>query len=97
MPLEYVRRIRLINSWLYEEIQYRSELKESLTQLKEHLEWIEIQLDKDLFIISNFLQKSLEQQVKLDKDIYNIELDIEYTTSRIKYYKKISKITSTLG
>lgn len=95
MPLEYIRRIRLRQSWLDNEINHRRELKEILKYHKGSLAWLKIIIAKsnNWMIISDMLK----EQDLLIREIKNIELDITYSTSRLKYYIKICKITSTLG
>ena len=69
--LEYIRRVRKKQSWLYEEINYRNQLRRGRKQLKERLIWI----DKTL--------EQLELKYSLDYDL-DIELLNEKYTRIIK-------------
>ena len=74
--LEYIKRVREKQSWLYEEINYRNQLKRGRRQLKERLIWI----DKTL--------EQLELKDSLDYDL-EIELFIEVKDRIINEVKNL--------
>ena len=99
--LEYIQRVREKQSWLYEEITYRNQLRKGREQLKERLIWInktikqlelkdslEYDLDMKLFI---------DEKDKIINKIDNLEFNTRYSTIRINYYREICSITTTLG
>ena len=99
--LEYIQRVSEKQSWLYEEINYRNQLRKGREQLKERLIWInktikqlelkdslEYDLDMKLFI---------DEKDRIINEIDNLEFNIKYSTIRINYYIEICSITTTLG
>ena len=99
--LEYINRVREKQSQLYEEINYRNQLRNGRGQLKERLisinkiikqlelkDSLEYDLDIELFI---------EEKDRIINEIDNLEFNVRYSTIRINYYKEIYSITTTLG
>src|SRR5690348_11959725 len=96
--LEYIRRIKLKNKWLWDEKQYTLELKTHVENLRKHLEQIEdiTQETNRIGIIHN--PEIIEQyKTHITQEIATSKRLIEYSKNRIKYYQKIAKIRTNIG
>ena len=96
--LEYIQRVREKQSWLYEEINYRNQLRKGREQLKERLIWInktikQLEL-KDSLEYDLDIVLYIDEKDRIINEIDNLEFNIRYS---INYYKEICSITTTLG
>ena len=99
--LEYIQRVREKQSWLYEEINYRNQLRKGREQLKERLIWInkiikQLEL-KDCLAYNLDIEIFIDEKDKIINQIDNLKFNIRYSTIRIIYYKELCSITTTLG
>ena len=99
--LEYIRKTRENQDNLNKEINYRSQIRKIMKNLKEKLIWIEKtleNLDKSTCdSLYNFKNSLREEQHKIINNIENLELDIHYRTDRINYYTEICNSAITTG
>ena len=105
MPIRYIEFIREIQSQYYREFIYKHQLVKIRKQFVERLELLNKEIrnietdilnfketDEIVTIASNYYKKALiSDQSRLIEHIQEIDLDITYTNSRLKYQTKLSK------
>lgn len=98
--LKFVKRIRTRYSWLYNEIQYKSELEQHYNTLKEHLGETERLLESHIPKLQPSHELIIELQIHklvLTQELERTNTYIGYSKNMIKYYKKISKVYCSIG
>ena len=98
--LEYIKKIRERQNWIYEEVNYRNQLEIEKRQLEEKLLKMKLTLDADNDLFNTYEKLfntdeklPIHEQQILVNQIKNINLRIEYSKVRIKYYTEIAKIS----